>query len=175
MNKLLIKKEDSFSTISNRKISLMDLNDIYTIFSDKGVEKHSGRLPLKNKREAFEYFLYNFRTTLSIRLDNKVIGFIEKKLLSHNSEELEIYFIIKKEYRNKHYARKALEILLRDCSENTQISTILTNIKIKNLAAIKVIEAIGFTKNAEVYNIIYNEATQKYEESIKYSYEIIRT
>ncbi len=146
------------------KIKMNHIDNIYKIYSDKGVIKNQNVYPMKSKKEAYLFFVKNHKNLYIIRLNNAVIGLLK---LSKLKKYYKINFIIEKQYRNKGYMRRALSNFLSMYGGRKKI---IAFVNPHNIAAIKVLELLNFKKERILYNYEFNLYTKKYEDIMLYSY-----
>lgn len=135
--------------ITLRKVNFTDKKYFAKWWRDKELLKlTSGILDLISDKEAENYFMniLNGKTNYDfmIILNKKVIGHIS--LAKRNNKRYETQIVIgEKEYQNKGYGAKAIQILIKK-AKRLGISKIFLEVRPTNLRAIKAYEKCGFVK-----------------------------
>ena len=104
--------------------------------------------------------------TFRIEKDEKLIGEIGFKNIKLINRKAELNIIIKKEYRNKGYAKEALSEMIEYGFRNLNFHRLEAEVYEYNKASIRLVENIGFVKEGELREAKYHNG--KYHSILRY-------
>ena len=140
-----------------------DLEFLYKIENNKENWKFGSERKQYSKNELANY-IYNAKNDIRatkqyrfvIDFKDKPIGFID--LYDYSGKSAWVGIIIDKDYRNKKFAKEALDILINYSRNILGLNQLQANISSKNLLSIKLFNSCGFrvVRNTENYNILLN-------------------
>ena len=92
-----------------------------------------------------------YRFVITLKTDP--VGFID--LFDYSVAKAGVGVIIKKEYRNKGFAKEALELLTSYCFKSLEIKELYANIERDNTISIHLFQSCGFEFKSENRNLQY--------------------
>jgi len=120
--KNIFDKEFKSEKLLFRKLTLLDVDDIYEYTSDDKCAKHLSWDPHKNKKQPIEfinntlsdYKINNLRYTWGIELkeEKKLIGVISIFNISYKSKRVEVSYILNPLFQGKGYMTEALNSII---------------------------------------------------------------
>lgn len=135
-----------------REQKLEDFEDIFKMYADNETTKYMDNL-YEDKDEEREYLReyissqYTFYEygiwTLIDKETGKYVGRAGLSL-REGYEDIEIGYVITKDYRNKGYAREAIEAIVKYAKEELDISRLIAFVRPQNRISIRLLESIGF-------------------------------
>lgn len=140
-----------------------DLEFLYMIENDKENWKFGSERKQYSKNELINYIsnakndiraAKQYRFVIDFKDDP--IGFID--LYDYSGESAWVGVIVDKDYRNKRFAKEALDTLVNYSRHILGLNQLHANISSKNLLSIKLFTSCGFrvVRNTENYNILLN-------------------
>ena len=132
-------------------IKLFQMNETYSNITEKIKSQEKGWLKkvISNYRRTNPSFYVK-----AITLNEKLIGnFIAENFNSHE-QTFEIGFWIGKDYWNRGYTSKALNLFLKDVKKKFKPTMIIAHCKYQNLASKRVLEKAGFKFKIKNNNLL---------------------
>lgn len=138
-----------------RAIELTDSNDVFSYRSDSETNKYQGWIP-KSIKDVNEFILKNpkefnkpetwFQLVIIEKLNKKIIGDIGVHFIDEFQSE--IGCTISKTHHGKGYATETLKGVIDHLFKNLKKHRIVTSIDPMNIDSIKLVERLGFRKEA---------------------------
>lgn len=160
-----------------KSIQLSDAEAILNYRSDPIANKYQGWVP--HNLEDVNDFIQN-RVELEINIpetwhqlviihkeSEKIIGDIGLHFMDHEEKQVEIGFTLDKNYQGKGYATEALKHLINYLFNNLNKHRILASIDPKNISSIKLVERLGFRKEAHFVKSLFING--KWLDDLKYA------
>lgn len=153
----------------------MDLQELYLLYSNEKIVRHRGVKPFSEINEAsnlIKYYNNGFKSKklirwgLTLKSSNKLIGTCGFKNFSYNHFRGEIGYELKEDLWNMGLMTEALAPII-EMGFNIGLHSIEANIAPENLASEKVLQKLGFLKEAHFKeNYFFKE---KFWDSVIYS------
>ena len=151
---------DSKPTIKTNRLTLrtMNISDAESLkewMPDKEIYKYWGKGPGKSDKnpellfEKKESPSKSFHLGIELNETEKIIGEIWIYLIE-NDRMAKLAIRIGKQYQGSGYASEAINAMVKFCFENTELQRIWTDVDVRNIASIKVLEKCGFTKEGTI-------------------------
>jgi len=179
---------DSFPVLESenivlKKIEEIDLEELFSIYSNDNVFKYCGIIPKKNKetvKNMIEHFErdYNKKSRIKwgiyYKQDNmKLVGIIEVFDINQKINMVTIGYFLAEAYWGKGIATESLKVLVRYLFENVEVNRIQAEVMPENNESKKVLTKNGFIKEGtlrqaslwsgkgvvdlEVYGLLYQD------------------
>lgn len=148
-----------------REIGINDAKNIFIYRSDKEENKYQGWIP-KNLNDVYN-FINNISKIINIpntwfqfgiltKNDNKFIGDIGIHFLDKENKQVEIGCTLNKIYQEKGYATESLKEIINFLFSNLNKHRIIGSIDPRNTNSIKLLERLGFRKEAHFKQSIFD-------------------
>lgn len=138
-----------------RPLVKSDVEDLREWTPNKEVYTYWGKNPGKNDLhpelifEKKEKPSKSFHLGIELKSESKIIGDIYIYLIERD-KKAKVAFRINPKYQNKGYCTEAVNTMINWCFKNTELEIIWTDVDMKNISSIKVLEKCGFKKVKEV-------------------------
>jgi RimJ/RimL family protein N-acetyltransferase len=140
-----------------RPITLADKNEIFEYRRDKETNKYQGWIP--EKIEDVEEFIGKiaeqinipdtwFQFVLMEKETRKIVGDLGIHFMDSENKQAEIGCTLNKVYQNKGYAAESVKCVIDYLFRNLNKHRIITSIDSDNINSIRLVERIGFRKEA---------------------------
>ena len=140
-----------------RKATLSDKKEIFAYRSDKKTNQYQAWIP-ENLKDVSEFIgkianTYNrpdswFQFVIIENSSGKLVGDLGVHFLEKGSQQAEIGCTLSKNFHGKGYANEALTAIMDSLFLDIEIHRIFASIDPKNIASIKMMEKLGFRKEA---------------------------
>lgn len=138
-----------------RPLVKTDINDLIEWMPDKEIYKYWGKNPGKNDLHPELIFQKKEKPTKSFHLgiefkdENKVIGDIYIYLIERD-KKAKVAIRLNKKYHNIGIGSEAVSVMIKWCFDNTELETIWTDVDMRNVPSIKLLEKCNFKRTKEV-------------------------
>lgn len=141
-----------------------DAEDIYSYRSNLAENKYQGWSPssakevrdyICNMPETFDVADICFQFAIIITNENRLIGDMGIVLINHNMMQVEIGCTLHKNYQRKGYATEALTAIVNYLFLVLNKHRIIASVDPRNSASIRLIERLGFRKEAHFKESYY--------------------
>ncbi len=147
-----------------RPITLNDKNELFEYRSDKETNKYQGWIP--ETIEDVEIFMGKIAKQINIpqswfqlavveKDSQKIIGDIGIHFLDEESKQTEIGCTLNKNFQNKGYATEAVQKVIDFLFKDLKKHRIITSIDPDNINSIRLVERIGFRKEAHFVESLF--------------------
>ncbi len=148
-----------------RPIKLDDKSEIFEYRCDKETNKYQGWIP--EKMEDVETFIGNtakkinepdswFQLVVIERQSQKIIGDVGIHFFDHKIKQVEIGCTLNKDFHNKGYATESLKRVIDYLFNDFHMHRIFTSIHPLNINSIRLVERIGFRKEAHYVESLFS-------------------
>ncbi|OJJ16998.1 GNAT family N-acetyltransferase [marine bacterium AO1-C] len=150
--------------LSLRPISLTDKESVFEYRSDKETNKYQGWIPeTVNDVEAFISKTSNqinepetwFQFVITEKKSEKIIGDLGIHFFGEENLQVEIGCTLNKLYQNRGYATESIESVIDFLFDDLKKHRIITSVDPKNINSIKLVERIGFRKEAHFIESLF--------------------
>lgn len=138
-----------------RPMTISDVPALKEWTANKELYKYWGKSAGKSDKDPSLLFSANQKPTLSFHLgielksENKIIGEIWIYLIEYN-RMAKLAYRISEDYKGHGYSTEAVKSLIKFCFEKTELQRIWTDVDVRNIASVKVLEKCGFTREGLV-------------------------
>ena len=138
-----------------RPMNRNDVNDLKEWTPNKEIYKYWGKNPGKNDLhpelmfEKKEKPSKSFHLGILLKENNKVIGDIYIYLIERDKKG-KVAIRLNPVYHNMGIGTEAVDTMVKWCFKNTELETIWTDVDMKNIPSIRILEKSGFQKTKEV-------------------------
>ncbi len=148
-----------------RGLTLLDVKDLFEIYSDKEAMKYRGSGPMLSFQDAEDFVrtarkrenqILTIRKGVELRETKKLIGSVIWRFRDDREKECEIGYSIGRKYWGKGLGRIVVEELVKSVTEKEEIDQIIAWCNKENIASFKILEKLGFQQ------ISQNEHTDRY-------------
>lgn len=170
MNQLILHT----SQLELRPITIADAEAIFVYRSDKITNQYQGFIPetvedVKTfiNKCAKEADMVNtwFQLAIILKETNTIIGDVGIHYI--DIAQVELGYTIAKEHQGKGYAKSALKALINDLFGEGNRHRITASIDTQNIPSIKLVESLGFRKEAHFIESYYNNG--KWVDDLQYA------
>jgi RimJ/RimL family protein N-acetyltransferase len=147
-----------------RPIEPKDKNEVFACRSDKETNKYQGWIP-ENIKEVEEFISNNpsvfntpktwFQLVIIEKESNKIIGDVGIHFIDQENFQCEVGCTINKDYQKKGFAFEALNLVINHLFTNLNKHRIIASVDPRNISSIKLIEKLGFRKEAHFIKSYY--------------------
>jgi len=141
-----------------RSIHTDDSEAIYSYRSDAKVNKYQGWIP-ERIEDVYEFIQNRVEAKINIpetwhqlvvieKSSNRIIGDIGLHFLDKEKKQVELGFTLDKNFQRKGFANEAIQEVIRYLFTELNKHRIITSIDPDNLPSIKLVERLGFRKEA---------------------------
>lgn len=141
-----------------------DAETIYSYRSDFMENKYQGWFPasveevrnyIDNMPQTLDVVDVCFQFAIIIAAENRLIGDMGISFTNHNGSQAEIGCTLNKDYQNKGYATEALKGIVNYLFSTLKKHRIIASIDPRNISSIRLIERLGFRKEADFRESYY--------------------
>jgi len=141
-----------------RPLGLEDLNDFHAYRSDPEVARFQGYEPM-SESECAKYLTKNVQTefgvagkwkqfALELKSEQKVIGDLGVHFREKDPKTCELGVSLNRNYQRQGFAKETMSIVLEHLFSNLKIHRVAERLDSENEDSIKLLESIGFRKEA---------------------------
>lgn len=161
-----------------QKIYEENVSDLYEILSDDKVTEFILPKSHLSIEETFDYYkkieLQNIEGKaiylgILYGQEKKLVGFVALHNINHTNRSAKIGYVINRNYQRKGLAQKCIVKLINEIYKNTNLVRIEASVNPKNIASIKLLEKMKFTKEGLLRRYSFNPRTEKIEDRIIFS------
>ncbi len=147
-----------------RPINLDDINEIFEYRSDREVNKYQGWIPATlNDVEAFIGKISKqineagtwFQFVIIEKETQKIIGDLGVHFFDSDNKQAEIGCTLNKKFHNKGYATESVKSIIAYLFNELNKHRIITTIDPENINSIRLVERIGFRKEAHFVESLF--------------------
>lgn len=148
-----------------REQIIEDLDDIVRMYADKDTTLYMDNIyeDIELEREYMREYIASqyafFEYGIWTLIDKKSGEYVGRAGLSlrEGFDDVEIGYVITKKYRNKGYAKEAIQSIMNYAKEELELSRLIAFVRPQNIISINLLEKMGFysVKNHEIDGIIH--------------------
>lgn len=161
-----------------RDILHSDAADLFEIYHNKNALKYQVISPFRSVAEVKRYVdvvhdgyqnRYFIRWGIVEKASGKLIGLISLHHIEFWNYKAEVGYMLNEQFWNKGYATEAVKKILDMALGNWELHRIEAEIHPGNLASLRVVEKLGFTKEGYRREAAFDRALNKYQDRISFS------
>jgi len=138
-----------------RTMTIEDVPDLKEWMPNKELYKYWGKKPGKTDKNPELLFISKAKPTKSFhwgivhKNDNKVIGEAWVYLIENN-RMAKVAIRLSDKYHGKGLGTETLERIIRFCFEETELQRLWTDVDIRNIASVRMVEQCGFIREGTI-------------------------
>ncbi len=136
-----------------RPITIDDKNEIFRYRRDKEINKYQGWIP--ETIEDVEIFIGKVSKQINDKKTQKIVGDLGIHFLDSENKQVEIGCTLNKDFQNQGFATESLKRVIDYIFNELKKHRIITSIHPDNKNSIRLVERIGFRKEAHFIESLF--------------------